>query len=101
MHEREKMDLICQELGIPKKQIKETSNRDRFIVVVKKSWLKNIVQTGKIGEFVTHPAGFDEWPGFGCNVGYSWTKVYIHVSFYFIFCVYLSFVLIEPYFFHH
>ena len=72
------MDVISQELNIPKRQIKETKNRHRFTIIAHKSWLKNISQNGKLIEFPVH-YGLDDWPH-GNSLGNSWQKVHIIVS---------------------
>lgn len=71
------MELI-QELGIPKKQIKETHHPDRFIVITKKTWLKTLANNSKVSEFPVHP-DLDEWSLNTNSLTYSWTKVYFQV----------------------
>lgn len=72
------MDVICQELGIPRKQIKETKRLDRFIVIVHKSWLKCLVQDSNFTKFRIHP-GFDEWPNNEESIGQDWSMSYFTV----------------------
>lgn len=45
------MELICHELQIPTKFIKEI-DENRFEIHVPKSWLKNLGQNGKVGSFL-------------------------------------------------
>lgn len=71
------MDVICQELGIPRKQIKETKRLGRFIVIVHKAWLKGLVKENILTKFPTHP-GFDEWPNVE-SIGRDWTLTYFTV----------------------
>lgn len=73
------MDSICQEIGIPKKQIKETKKPDRFVAIVNKSWLKCLVQQKRLAKFPIHN-GFDEWPASENSLGHAWTLAYITVS---------------------
>lgn len=73
------MDVICQELNIPRKQIKETKVSDRFIILTKKSWLQLLIQNGKFSDFPVYN-GLDEWPSYDNNIGHTWCKVYINVS---------------------
>lgn len=72
------MDVICQELSIPRKQIKETKRPGRFIVIVHKSWLKSLVKENILAKFPTHP-GFDEWPSSADSIGREWTLTYFTV----------------------
>lgn len=72
------MDVICQELGIPRKQIKDTKRLGRFIVIVHKSWLKCLVKDNLISKFPVHP-GFDEWPSTKESIGRDWTLTYFTV----------------------
>lgn len=72
------MDTICQELGIPRKQIKQTKRPDRFIVIVHKSWLKSLVQDNILSKFPVHH-GFNEWPNNEESVGPDWSLTYITV----------------------
>lgn len=72
------MDVICQELGIPRKQIKETKRLGRFIVIVHKSWLKCLVKESILSKFHIHP-GFDEWPNNADSLGPDWTLTYFTV----------------------
>lgn len=73
------MDAICQELGIPRKQIKETKRPHRFIVIVHKSWLKSLVQDSVFSAFPNHP-GFDEWPTNEESIGKDWSLTYFTVT---------------------
>lgn len=73
------MDAICQELGVPRKQIKETKRLNRYIVIVHKSWLKSLVQESVFSVFPIHP-GFDEWPNNEENIGKDWSLTYFTVS---------------------
>lgn len=73
------MDSICQEIGIPKKQIKETKKPDRYIVIVHKSWLKCLMQQKRVPKFPIHD-GFDEWPSSENGLGHAWTLTYVTVS---------------------
>lgn len=73
------MEVLCQELAIPRKQIKETKRPNRFIVVAHKSWLKNLVQGNTVSKFPSHP-GFDEWPTNEAGIGQDWSLVYITVN---------------------
>lgn len=76
---RRKMDVICQELGIPRKQIKETKRSGRFIVIVHRSWLKSLVKENVLTAFQVHP-GFDEWPSSADSVGREWSLTYFTVN---------------------
>lgn len=82
------MEAICNELGVPKKQIQCDRASNRYILIVKKLWLKNLAQFGRVGEFPVHP-GLDEWPNVRCNIGNSWCKTHIQVKKLLIFSVYL------------
>lgn len=73
------METICQELGIPRKQIKETKRSDRFIVIVHKSWLKCLSQQNSVAKFPIHP-GFDEWPNNEENIKQDWSLTYFTVK---------------------
>lgn len=72
------MDTICQELGIPRKQIKDTKRLGRFIVIVHKAWLKCLVKENILTKFPAHP-GFDEWPSNAESIGQDWTLTYFTV----------------------
>jgi hypothetical protein len=71
------MDVISQELDIPKRQIKETKNRQRFSVIAHKSWLKSLSQHGQLAEFPVY-YGLEDWPH-GTGLGNAWQKVHITV----------------------
>lgn len=76
------MDVICQELGIPWKQIKQTKRLGRFIVIVHKAWLKCLVKENVLSKFPFHP-GFDEWPSNADMKNREfedWTLTYFNVS---------------------
>lgn len=73
------MDALFQELGIPRKQIKETKSSNRFIVVAHKKWLKCLLQEKNVSKFFSHP-GFDEWPNNEKSLGQDWSMVYIMVT---------------------
>lgn len=73
------MDYLCQELNIPKKQISETTTKNRFKCIAHKSFLKNLIKAKKLSNFQVYPQAIDEWPqqkDLGCN----WEQVYIVVS---------------------
>ena len=74
------METLCQELGIPRKQIKETKRLNRFIVVAHKNWLKCLVQENNVEKFPIHP-GFEEWPNNEENIGQDWSLAYFTVTF--------------------
>lgn len=71
------MDTLCQELGIPRKQIKETKHPNRFIIVANKNWLKCMVQENIVSKFPAHP-GFEEWPN-NESIGQDWSLAYFMV----------------------
>lgn len=75
------MDSICEDLGIPRQQIKETNCSDRFIIFAHKSWLKCLLKKKKIIEFPIH-SNIIDWHDWHrtVNVGHPWTTVHITVS---------------------
>lgn len=73
------MESICQEIGVARKQIKETKRSDRFIVIVHRAWLSCLVQEKCVAKFPCHP-GFDEWPTSDGGCGRDWTMTYFVVS---------------------
>lgn len=73
------MESICQEIGVPRKQIKKTKRSDRFIVIVHRAWLSCLVQEKCVAKFPSHP-GFDEWPTTDDGCGRDWTRTYFVVS---------------------
>lgn len=82
------MEALCQELGIPRKQIKETKRPDRYIVIVHKSWLKCLVQQKCVNSFRVHP-GFDEWPT-NDEIGQDWSLTFFTVGSIEIFPMFIS-----------
>lgn len=74
------MEVLCNELGIPTKQIQYDRVSHRYILIVKKSWIKDLVLFGRVGEFPVHPR-LDEWPNLRCNIGSSWCKTHIQVKY--------------------
>lgn len=72
------MEALCQELGIPRKQIKETKYSDRYIVIVHKSWLQCLITQNSVSPFHIHP-GFDEWPN-SDEIGQDWALTYFTVN---------------------
>lgn len=73
------MESICQEIGVPRKQIKETKRIDRHVVIVHRAWLSCLVQEKCVAKFPCHP-GFDEWPTTDDGCGRDWTLTYFVVS---------------------
>lgn len=72
------MEALYQELGIPRKQIKETKHPDRYIVIVHKSWLQRLITQHSVSPFPVHP-GFDEWPN-NEEIGQDWSLTYFMVN---------------------
>ena len=74
------MEAIIQDLNIPKRQIRETRCPNRFQLLVHKSWLKTISQSGKVtGDFPLYGGSEAfEWPRGGPSS--AWSRVYISVS---------------------
>ncbi|CAH1187105.1 unnamed protein product, partial [Phyllotreta striolata] len=66
---------IFKELGIPKKYVKKTVKEDRFIAVVNKLWLKNLVKHLRLIQFI-ETADFQAWP-LTEDLNSSWMKVII------------------------
>lgn len=56
------MDTLCNDLGIPKNQIKNTKTTNRFIVLASKSWLKFLVKHKKVIDFPIYES--DQWPDY-------------------------------------
>lgn len=75
------MDAICEDLFIPRQQIKETKCSDRFIIFTHKSWLKYLLKKKKIIEFpiYTNIVDWNDWQK-STNIGHPWTTAYITVS---------------------
>lgn len=73
------MDYIIQELGIPRRQICETTTQNRFKCIAHKSYLKSLTKSKKISNFAVYPSVIDEWPK-QCNLLSSWMQIYIIVS---------------------
>lgn len=72
------MDYICQELNIPRKQIKETGVKNRFKCIVHKSFLKTLVKCKKISGIRLYPSPLDEWPKL-TELGSNWELIYLVV----------------------
>lgn len=72
------MEALCQELGIPRKQIKETKHSDRYIVIAHKSWLQCLITQNSVSPFHVHP-GFDEWPN-SEEIGQDYRLTYFMVN---------------------
>lgn len=73
------MDYLCQELNIPRKQICETTTKNRFKCIAHKNFLKHLSKSKKLSNFQVYPQAIDEWPqqkDLGCN----WEQIYIVVS---------------------
>ncbi|KAL7044856.1 hypothetical protein ACKWTF_002080 [Chironomus riparius] len=70
------MEYICQELSIPRKQIKETNTKNRFKCIVHKNFLKVLVKSKKIVNARTYPGAIDEWPQTK-DLGSNWEQVYL------------------------
>lgn len=73
------MDYLIQELNIPRKQISETTTKNRFKCIAHKSFLKNLLKNKKLSNFQVHPQPIDEWPA-QKDLGSNWVQVYIVVS---------------------
>lgn len=74
------MEYLCQELYIPRKQIVETTTKNRFKCIAHKSFLKNLVKNKKLDNFKIYPQVVDEWP-LQKDLGSNWEQVYIVVCF--------------------
>ena len=72
------MDYLCQELNIPRKQIIETTTKNRFKCIAHKSFLKYLVKSKKLSNFKAYPQVIDEWPQ-QKDLGSNWEQVYIVV----------------------
>lgn len=72
------MEYICQELSIPRKQIKETNTKNRFKCIVQKNFLKVLIKSKKIINVKTYPGVIDEWPQ-SKDFGTSWEQIYLVV----------------------
>lgn len=75
------MDSISQELGIPRKQIKDSKRPDRYIVVTHRAWLRCLLQDNSLTKFPVHP-GFDEWPINEESIGRDWCLTYFTVIYF-------------------
>lgn len=73
------MEVLCQELGVPRKQIRETNKSDRLMVIVHQSWIKCLVEQKRVAKFPVH-AGFGEWPDGDTDLGNSWKLTYFMVN---------------------
>lgn len=72
------MDFLSQDLNIPRKQIAETTTKNRFKILAHKNLLKNLVKFRKLSNFQVYPHVIDEWPQ-KKDVGSNWEQVYIVV----------------------
>lgn len=72
------MEVICQELNIPKKQIKETTAKNRYICIAHKNFLRNLVKHKKLGYFHHYPHTIDDWPQ-QKELEPSWEHIYLVV----------------------
>jgi hypothetical protein len=73
------MEYLCQELNIPRKQISETTTKNRLKCIAHKSFLKNLLKNKKLSNFQVYPQTIDEWPN-QKDLGSNWVQVYIVVS---------------------
>lgn len=75
------MDLISHELDIPKRQISEALNANRHVVLAHKSWVKNLMQNGRVTHFSEAPSEqLLEWPWDTTSIGDCWKEMFITVS---------------------
>lgn len=72
------MEYICQELNIPRKQIKDSGLKNRFKCIVHKSFLKILVKSKKIAAIRVYPNPLDEWPRPN-ELGSNWEQIYLVV----------------------
>lgn len=72
------MEYICQELNIPRKQLKETTIKNRFKCIIHKNFLKTLTKTKKILNVRTYPGVIDEWPQTK-DLGINWEQIYLVV----------------------
>lgn len=63
------MELICNELVVPKQYIREI-NSNRCLVRAQKSWIKQLGQYGKVGGFTDNAA----------DATNDWQQIFITVS---------------------
>lgn len=73
------MEYLCQDLNIPKKQVVETTTKNRFKCIAHKNFLKHLVKSKKLSSFQVYPHVIDEWPQ-KKDIGSNWEQVYIVVS---------------------
>lgn len=76
------MDYLCQDLNIPKKQIVETTTKNRFKCIAHKNFLKHLVKNKKLSNFQAYPNLIDEWPQKKdiATLSSNWEQIYIVVS---------------------
>lgn len=72
------MDYLCLELNIPRKQILETTTKNRFKCIAHKSFLKHLIKDKKLSSFKVYPQVIDEWPE-QKDLGSNWEQIYIVV----------------------
>jgi WD repeat-containing protein 81 len=72
------MDYLCQELNIPRKQISETTTKNRFKCIANKNFLKTLIKHKKLGSFPVYPHPIDEWPA-QKDIGSNWVQVFVVV----------------------
>lgn len=72
------METVSNELNIPKKQIKETNTKNRFILIAHRKFLQNLVKNKKLSNFRVYPGVIDEWPSTK-ELGNAWEQIYLVV----------------------
>lgn len=74
------MEYLCQDLNIQcKKQVVETTTKNRFKCIAHKNFLKHLVKSKKLSNFQAYPHVIDEWPQ-KKDLGSNWEQIYIVVS---------------------
>lgn len=75
------MDLISNELDIPRRQISEGLNENRYLILAHKSWVKSLMQHGRVSHFSDAPSEqLLEWPWDTSSIGDCWKQIFITVS---------------------
>ncbi|XP_055712487.1 WD repeat-containing protein 81 isoform X2 [Phlebotomus papatasi] len=71
------MEVLIEQLGIPKRQICETKTPNRFEILTSNTWIKYLAKYSKLISFPAYQNTIEEWGDFSNDP--HWSRIYVSV----------------------
>ncbi|XP_059618157.1 WD repeat-containing protein 81 [Phlebotomus argentipes] len=71
------MEVLTEQLGVPKRQICETKVANRFEILASNTWIKFLAKYCKLIPFPTYQNPIEDWADFGADP--HWSRLYVSV----------------------